>query len=475
MLSALKNFGVTFLISAALFGIIAYFATGFVTSTVSSILDEEDEELDQIIQNNPAGEDTAGTDPGTPGTEEEIPEGESFNFVVITTDYRPDLNNDYQPALETMKEHNWYNTPPEDTMGSLSSDYRKAEVSSIVLIRVDKERRQFIYTYFTPEMQVYTTTGYHTLSDVYSLYGKEAIAEHIHAMTGLRVKYTALINGYNFDELVNVLGPVTVNNPKDIYRDGSGEYTMQYETAVEMTGPNGSGGVATWIERYPNTWIMGSGENELDGEEMYTVLTVEERSGAEMEAKKNVVIEIVQKYLTVLASMDDETMKYNLAKLVNKEADWVNLKDPAAEETTTDTDAETAPTEDSSGEQLPFDTNPMDPNAENPAETSPAETDEWGNPIPVETDEWGNPIPEETTPPWVSELFEPENPILETNYTMNDFDLIGGLIASVGEFEQVIISYPGDFRNASGDQKPQFIGNLEAALELFMPYRRSAE
>ena len=144
MLSALKNFGVTFLISAALFGIIAYFATGFVTSTVSSILDEEDEELDQIIQNNPAGEDTAGTDPGTPGTEEEIPEGESFNFVVITTDYRPDLNNDYQPALETMKEHNWYNTPPEDTMGSLSSDYRKAEVSSIVLSRVDKERCEFI-------------------------------------------------------------------------------------------------------------------------------------------------------------------------------------------------------------------------------------------------------------------------------------------------------------------------------------------
>ena len=469
MLSALKNFGVTFLISAALFGIIAYFATGFVTSTVSSILDKEDEELDSIIQNDPSGEDTGNDTPGTPGTEDEIPEGESFNFLILTTDYRPDLNNDYQPTLETMKGHNWYNTPPEDTMGSLSTDYRKEEVSSIVLVRVDKERRQFVYTYFTPEMQVYTTIGYHTLSDVYTLYGKEAVAEHIHAMTGLRVKYTALVNGYNFDELINVLGAVTVNNPKDIYRDGSGEYTMQYETAVEMTGPNGG----KWTERYPNTWIMGSGENELDGEEMYTVLTVEERSGAEMEAKKNVVIEILQKYLTALASMDEENMKYNLAKLVNKEADWVNLKEPGAEETTTDTD--TAPTEDSSGEQLPFDTNPMDPDAENPAETTPVETDEWGNPIPMETDEWGNPIPEETTSPWVSELFEPENPIVETNYTMNDFDTVSQLIASIGEFEQVVISYPGEFKAASGDEKARFNGNLEAALELFMPYRTNAD
>jgi len=475
MLSALKNFGVTFLISAALFGIIAYFATGFVTSTVSSILDKEDEELDSIIQNNPSGEETGSESTGTPGEEEEIVMGESFNFLVITTDYRPDLNNDYQPELEIMKEHNWYSTPPEDTIGSLSYDYRREEASSILLVRVDKERRQFIYTYFSPEMEVNTSTGYHSLSEVYALYGKEAVTEHIHAMTGLRVKYSLLINGYNLDELISVLGAVTVNNPKDIYRDGSGKYTMQYETAVEMTGPNGG----KWIERYPNTWVMADGENELDGEEMYTILTVEERSGAEIEAKKNVVISILQKYMTVLASMDEENMKYNLAKLVNREEDWVNLKDPNAEETEEDTDA--SPSEDASGETLPFDTTPMDPETTAPPETEPAEseesleTDENGNPIGAETDENGNPIPEETTPPWISELFEPENPILETNYTMNEFDEICGLIASIGEFEQVVLTYPGEFKAATSDKKAYFAGDLEAALELFMPYRKNAE
>ncbi|MBQ8332450.1 MAG: hypothetical protein IJX93_01595, partial [Clostridia bacterium] len=132
MLSALKNFGVTFLISAALFGIIAYFATGFVTSTVSSILDEEDSQLDDIIQNDPNGGETGNDSAGVPGNEEEVPEGESFNFLIITTDYRPDLYNDYQPTLDLMSQHNWYATPPEDTMGSLSTDFREAEASSIV-------------------------------------------------------------------------------------------------------------------------------------------------------------------------------------------------------------------------------------------------------------------------------------------------------------------------------------------------------
>lgn len=474
MLSALKNFGVTFLISAALFGIIAYFATGFVTSTVSSILDQEDSELDDIIQNDPAGEETDQNPAVTPGDEEEIPEGESFNFLLITTDYRPDLYTDYQPTLDTMYNHDWYSTPPENTMGSLSTDYRSAKASSIVLVRVDKERRQFIYTCFTPEMQVYTSTGYHTLSDVYTLYGKDSVAEHIHAMTGLKIKYTALINGYNFDELIGVLGSVTASIGKDIYRDGTGAYTMQYETVVEKTGSDGVGGIAVWTERTPNTWVMGAGENELDGEEMYTVLSTEERSASEMESKKGVVIDILQKYLTALASMDEETMKYNLAKLINKEADWASLKNPAEdpEETTADTDA---PTSDSTGADLPFDTTPVDPNApaENPMET--AETDQWGNPIPAETDEWGNPIPEETTPPWVSEPYEPDNPIVETNYTMNDFDAVYELLASVTEFEAVILSYPGEYVAATDAHDAYFHGNLEAALELFMPYRQTAE
>ena len=62
MLSAFKNFFVTFLISALVFGAAAYFATQFLTETISGIFDAESSELDHIL--NP-GTDTAVTPPVT--------------------------------------------------------------------------------------------------------------------------------------------------------------------------------------------------------------------------------------------------------------------------------------------------------------------------------------------------------------------------------------------------------------------------
>ena len=92
MLSALKNFGVTFLISALLFGVIAYFATLFVSNTVNSILDDESNELNDIISSEgslPEETDAPADTPSEP--EKDLPEGESFDFLLVTTDYRPDL------------------------------------------------------------------------------------------------------------------------------------------------------------------------------------------------------------------------------------------------------------------------------------------------------------------------------------------------------------------------------------------------
>ena len=67
MLSALKNFGVTFLISALLFGVIAYFATLFVSSTVNSILDDESSELNDIISSEGLPPEETQAQETTPG------------------------------------------------------------------------------------------------------------------------------------------------------------------------------------------------------------------------------------------------------------------------------------------------------------------------------------------------------------------------------------------------------------------------
>ena len=145
MLSALKNFGVTFLIAAILFGIIAYFATGFVTGTVKNILEEEQTELDEIIHNEAEADNNPVTpDEGVTEEEEKIPEGESFNFIIYSTDYRPDLYDNYSPALSVMYNTDWYSVPADETAGLLSGDYRTANLSSIMIVRIDKERRQVI-------------------------------------------------------------------------------------------------------------------------------------------------------------------------------------------------------------------------------------------------------------------------------------------------------------------------------------------
>ena len=58
---------------------------------------------------------------------------------------------------------------------------------------------------------------------------------------------------------------------------------------------------------------------------------------------------------------------------------------------------------------------------------------------------------------------------------MNDFDAVYSLLASVAEYETVVLSYPGEYVPASGDTAAHFSGKLEDALELFDPYRQVAE
>ena len=195
MLSALKNFGVTFLISALLFGIIAYFATGLVTNTVGQMLDDEDASLDNIIKNEDATPPDETTDNSALSpTNEKIPSGDSFNFLIAVNDYRPDIYTDYTPDVSYMYNTDWNSVSPADTVGCLSTSYRKIGLSTVVLVRIDKEKREFVYTYFSPETRVYTSSGYHTFSEVYELYGIDRIAEYVYAMTGLDIKYSFLIN-----------------------------------------------------------------------------------------------------------------------------------------------------------------------------------------------------------------------------------------------------------------------------------------
>ena len=427
MLSALKNFGVTFLISALLFGIIAYFATGLVTNTVGQMLDDEDASLDNIIKNEDATPPDETTDNSALSpTNEKIPSGDSFNFLIAVNDYRPDIYTDYTPDVSYMYNTDWNSVSPADTVGCLSTSYRKIGLSTVVLVRIDKEKREFVYTYFSPETRVYTSSGYHTFYEVYELYGIDRIAEYVYAMTGLDIKYSFLINAYDLDELYGLLGGVMTDLGSDIYTDGTYN-TMQYETTIEHTEADGS----KWTEHKPNTYLIGKGEVTLTADNIYTLLSTKEHGSADLSVKESYTIEILRKYLGYLANIDESKLKIIMSQLIMNESDWGSIE--GLETTAPETEAH---------------------------ETTPAETEQ--------TEETA----ENSTPRWVAETFEPDGPIVSTNFTMNDFDSIYELLCAVTYFENKTVSYPMTYYAATEDSSEYFDANVNSGITLFMDYRK---
>ncbi len=474
MLSALKNFGVTFLIAAMLFGILAYFALGFVTSTMNSLMNDEADELSEIMQNEEGQLAGAETDPGQTQNpaDADLPEGESFNFLVITTDYRPDLYDNYKPTLDHMYKTDWYSVSSSDTRGCLSGEYREARASSIVLVRVDKEAKEYTYTYFSPETQVYTTTGHHTLAEVYGLYGRQSIADHLHAMTGCRIKYTLLLNAYNFDEFIGICGAPTIGLTKDIYQNAELTYTTQFETTKERIGDDGY----PWTEHIPNTLVLPAGEIELTAENFEILNSVPEQNSADAAAKEAWTVEILKAFVGTIGTRED--LKPLLAQLITNESEWGNIEGLVLPEPEV-TEPDAAEPDAAEGEE---------PGTEEPAPDAPAE-DEPYNPwedtggesaadVPLdenpEEDEPEAETEEEETINriWLLPMAEPEGPVLETDYTMNDFDAVRELLAAADDFENISVSYPGRFVEAKEDTAPYFDPDLDAGLKKFQQYRK---
>ncbi len=429
MLSALKNFAVTFLIAAVLFGVAAYFVTGFLTNTVTDILENEHNELDNIM-NEPdktqPGEET--TDTETPAQPTDEPKGESFNFLIVTTDYRPDLYNDYEPDLTVMNGINWVQMEPEETIGCLSQEYRERGASSLVLVRIDKEQKKFVYTYITPLIRVYTETGFHTLSDTYMIYGREKLAQYIHAMTGLTVDYTFVLDGYDMDEFINYLGGVTAQLSKNVYSDGV-YATTNFETEREQVGEDG----AKWTERIPNTLLWNAGSVYTSADALNLILSCREESQSDISNKQIFAVGVLQSFLGKIAGMEDGLRRNTLARLITPSAWWGNLDEMG----------------------LPI----------QPVQT----TDQ--TPVPFDT----TPTGEEGTVIWSSRVWEPEDAILDTDFAMRDYDSVIELLEMVDTAESVILTYPCSYLPATKETDACFTADLNRGVDQYLIYRHVTE
>ncbi len=325
MLSALKNFGITFLIALLIFGVIAFFATRMITGTIRDILTDERTELDNIINNETKESDTTtDTDPEGPGDTDEI-YGNSFNMLFITSDYRPERFYDYKPSMSAMYSMDWASMDPVSLMGYLSRDYRDWRASSIVFVRVDKERQEIIYSYISPKIRVSTEYGYRSLGEALSLFGMEKISQYVYSITGCSIDYTFLINGYNLDEFVQLTNTVGIDLPLTIYNDGMYN-TFRSQREVEETDENGN---KRTVQK-ANQYLLSNGYVTLTGETIYNVLSAREDSSSELSEKQGYAISAASRYYENIASLDEYTMKCTLIQLLTTSNRWYDMENMAA-------------------------------------------------------------------------------------------------------------------------------------------------
>jgi len=307
MFSAIKNFFVTLLIAAAIFGVAAYFATKFVTATVSDIMDNEENALEHIgedAESDSSQESSTGEDDPNQSQTDEKTEGESFSFVVVTSGYRPDLFGDYKPTIEELQDQVASFSTAADSFGILSDRYREQKATSITLVRVDKENKQVTYTYLTPETRVLTDSGYHTLGEVYTYYGYARMGECVRSLTGIAVDYVFLLEGYNFDEFLDAFGTVWVNNPKKIYSDGI-YHTTRSETTKERLDEDGN----TVVDHYANSYVLTSGSIEFNMYSSNILNTLKELSSPDIQTKGAYTLDIVQAYMAKLSAMEEDAFR----------------------------------------------------------------------------------------------------------------------------------------------------------------------
>ena len=220
MLSAFKNFFVTFLIAALIFGSVAYFATQFLTDTITGIFDAEKNELDDILHSS-TPDTTPVTEPTDPGitdpSTDRVIEGDSFNMLFIVTDYQPDIFHDYFPSDDDLAD---MENDEAAFTGLLGTPFRRVGTCATVLLRADKERKEFTFTVFPSVMRVTTSAGSVSGSDLYSLYGRDHIVSRVSAMTGLSIDYYLVVNVTELSQIISNMGGINMYLTSDLYYNG---------------------------------------------------------------------------------------------------------------------------------------------------------------------------------------------------------------------------------------------------------------
>ncbi len=256
---SLRSFFITFLIALLIFGVCAFFITGFVTDSINGLLAG-----DMVTETTeaPVTDASGGVVETLPPPDDEL-KGESFNILLIGTDYRPSILSDYHPDID--KQYPRF----ENTELLIGKDgalpeypYRTVSADAIMLVCVNKEKQSFTFMQIPSKMLLSVGGTTTTVGDLYYEKGIDYFVNKMSGITGASIDYYAVTGIEQVANVVDVLGTVTYTVPCDM------EYTD------EISGLSIS---------------LSAGANKLDGKDAAGLLAFDSYTNAGLSREKTTI------------------------------------------------------------------------------------------------------------------------------------------------------------------------------------------
>lgn len=211
-MNGLKNFFITFLIAALIFGLLAYFIVDFASDSLFGTSGETQPSDVSPVQVDPGSSAAIETDAEGNLIFYEIKSG-SFNMLFIGTDYQPEYLHDYDLSVLNAREK----------ADGFPYRERLKSADALVLMRVDTDRKEVVICSIPGNTRVLSGGVSQTLGELYDSKGADYVISKVTALTSLGIDYYAVMNPAAFAAVIDSIGGVTYDVP----------CAMHYEDAAQ--------------------------------------------------------------------------------------------------------------------------------------------------------------------------------------------------------------------------------------------------
>lgn len=253
MSSIIRNFIVTFCVSLLIFGLLSYAIVTNVDNVFSSPdngpADTADiaKPLDTVTGEMPANSETDAE-----GNVIKPSDGNDVTFLLVGTDYQPDILNDYD-VTDLNTGRTGFPIKP-----------RAITADAIMIMKANSNTKEFVFSMIPSDMRVQADGNDVKLGSLYSSKGIHYLRNKVTAMTGLKIDYYAVASVTGLAAIIDEIEGINVTVPIDMnYEDETqqlyihidkGSQTLNGTQAVNMLRyklyPNGDASRRALIETF---------------------------------------------------------------------------------------------------------------------------------------------------------------------------------------------------------------------------------